>query len=265
MDYLKSNSRKYSALNTARSALSAILPLYEGYSFGAHPHVKLYMKGVYNELPPMPRYVNIWDPEVVLKLLKSWAPASKLSLQKLTSKVAMLLLLVTGQRPQILRALDTRNMQIGTTSIKFVVPNELLKQGRPGFKLDMIVLKKYPVDRRICIYHYMVSYLKRTLDIRGVEKSLFLTTKKPFKKASLNTMSRWLKNVLSLAGIDTSLFTAGSIRSASTSKARDKGVPIDDLMKAGGWTQASTFVKYYSKEIVRSGDFAAKVLDSKGS
>ena len=47
----------YSALNTARSALSATVTLPTLQQFGSHPLVIRFMKGVYNQRPNLPRYV----------------------------------------------------------------------------------------------------------------------------------------------------------------------------------------------------------------
>lgn len=196
LDALHKEGRGYSALNTARSALSAFLPLYEGLSIGGHPYVRLFLKGVYNISHPTPRYMNTWDLQLVLNFLKSWSPMSKLSLEKLTLKLVVLLLMVTGQRPQFVRALDTRNMHIGVSAIKFTLDNRDLKQGQPGYRHELIQFKKYPADRRICPYHYLVAYLERSSDMRGKETKLILTTKKPFTRALSNTIARWIKEVL---------------------------------------------------------------------
>jgi hypothetical protein len=92
----------YSALNTARSALSTILKDSDGIPFGKNADVKLFLSGLFNDNPPQPRYVATWDPDTVLNMLKTWAPAKKLDFKCLTSKVAVLILLVSGQRLQTL-------------------------------------------------------------------------------------------------------------------------------------------------------------------
>ena len=46
----------YSAVNTARSALSTILVVHESLTFGMHPLVKRFLKGVYEQKPSLPRY-----------------------------------------------------------------------------------------------------------------------------------------------------------------------------------------------------------------
>jgi len=74
IDFLAELSVKcgYSAVNTARSALSSVLILPEGKTFGEHPLVCRFMKGLFELKPTLPRYSEIWDPEVVLEFLRNW-------------------------------------------------------------------------------------------------------------------------------------------------------------------------------------------------
>lgn len=88
----------YSTLNTARSALSTIVMIDGGTSFGSHHLVTRFMKGVFESRRPKPKYDKIWDVSVVLKHLSSLYPNEKLSLKELTHKVLMLILLVSSQR-----------------------------------------------------------------------------------------------------------------------------------------------------------------------
>ena len=46
----------YSAVNTACSALSSVITLRDGSSFGKHPMVKRLLKGVFEDKPSLPRY-----------------------------------------------------------------------------------------------------------------------------------------------------------------------------------------------------------------
>ena len=72
---LDSGNRGYSAICTARSALSSIVTLDTGSTVGNHPLVKQFIMGVFNLRPPQPRYTEIWDLEVVLNFLRSWEPS----------------------------------------------------------------------------------------------------------------------------------------------------------------------------------------------
>ena len=64
------------------------------------------------------------------------------------------------------------------------------------------------------------------------------------------------------AGVDTDLFKAHSVRSASVSKAKSCHIPIDDIMSKAGWSNVETFRKYYDKGMVVEENFAEVVLNS---
>ena len=104
---------KYSALHTARSALSSIIILADNQKFGDHPLVTRFMKGIVNLHPPTPRYISVWDPNDVLTVLKHKPsiPARKLTLLKLSMKTALLMLLTSWNRPQLLTSLDLNNIK----------------------------------------------------------------------------------------------------------------------------------------------------------
>ena len=53
--------KEYRTINVYRSALSAILPLYDGQKVGCHPLVCQLLKGVYHLRPPQPRYAKTWE------------------------------------------------------------------------------------------------------------------------------------------------------------------------------------------------------------
>ena len=259
LQHLLDEGLGYSALNTARSTLSAFILLPTGTPFGSDPDVKIFMRGAFNTAPPTPKYTATWDPATVLSFLETWSPAQDLSLEKLTIKLIVLILLVTGQRTQIISALDLKNMKKGSDVFNFAIPLSDLKQGRANYKPCSISLKQYDQNKRLCIFHYLTVYIQRTALLRKAHTRLILTTKKPFRPASKNTISRWVKHLLHLAGVDTTVFSAGSTRSASTSKAKSQGAPLDQILRMGGWTNSSTFTKFYDKPLVAM-DFASRVL-----
>ena len=69
--YDKVTERRYSAIKTAPSALSSVLPLEFGKSFGEHLLVHDFMCGVHNLRPPWSKYVSIKGPKQVLILLNA--------------------------------------------------------------------------------------------------------------------------------------------------------------------------------------------------
>ena len=257
-ELFEQGDRKYSAINTARSALSLIID-WPNESFGEHRDVKKFMKGVNNIRPTEPRYVDTWDPDLVLNLFLSWAPAKNLSIELLTMKTVVLLLLVSGRRPQIIKNLTIDHMQIKGNSYEFQFKQHDLKEGRLNYKPDALKLPKYPANKKLCIHHYLTVYLERTLDIRGSERSLFLTLNKPHIKPSSDTISRWIKKVLRQAGVNDE-FSAGSTRAAVASKAQRGGVPIEQIMRTAGWTRMSTFTKFYKKPVKCDESFRNTIL-----
>jgi site-specific recombinase XerD len=66
---------------------------------------------------------------------------------------------------------------------------------------------------------------------------------KPVGPITKDTISRWLKNVMSRSGIDINTCSAHSVRAASTSKANANLVPVDNILKVAGWSNAETFLE----------------------
>jgi hypothetical protein len=62
----------------------------------------LYMKVAFNMRPPKPQYLSTWDPGCALDFLQTWCPTQDLKIDTLVMKVVLLIMLVTGQRPQLL-------------------------------------------------------------------------------------------------------------------------------------------------------------------
>ena len=49
------------------------------------------------------------------------------------------------------------------------------------------------------------------------------------------------------ANIDVTMFAPGSTRGASSSNAYLSGVPIEEICAKAGWSNASTFVRWYKR------------------
>ena len=251
----------YSAVNTARSSVSNLMYFKDtNITFGSHPDVSVFMRGMYNFKPSVPRYTITWDPDIVLDYIKNWSPPEQLPLKQLSYKVLMLILLTTGKRHQTVHNFSVTNMRITGTKFIFYVHSLDVKEGRRGFIPEAVELKAFPSERKLCIYRFLKCYLKRTLHIRGTITQLFITLTKPYRAISLNTMSRWVKELLKASGIDVNMFQPGSTRSASCSKAKEGGAPLSAILGAAGWSRSSTFAKFYDKKIVKKGNFSESVL-----
>ena len=150
-----------------------------------------------------------------------------LSASHISYKLAMLLCLLTGQRNQSIAALDIDHMSLIVNKCTFFIPNIL------------------PVK-------LIQPYLARTSKIRKNHKTLILSFNSPHKPVTSSTLAWWCKEVLDAAGINSAVFKAHSTRGSSTSLAYLKGLNLNYLRKAAGWTNDSTFAKFYKKPIVKS-------------
>ena len=139
----------YSALNTARSALSAIIITEGGESFGTNCVVTRFMKGVFESRRPKPKYTKIWDVGVVLKHLSTLYPYDKLALKDLTYKVLMLILLVSSQRGQTVHSLDLKHLSVEEDKYIFDI-DEHMTTSSPRNPNTRIEIARYEPDVSIC-------------------------------------------------------------------------------------------------------------------
>lgn len=252
----------YSAVNSARSALSA-LTLNAPRKIGSHPLVVKFMQGVYNLKPTNPRYKQIWDVSLLINYLVVLQPLEELSLVDLTYKLVCLVAVISAARCDTISKLCLENMVLYNDKVVFNV-TDLIKQSRPGFKNPQIVIRSYPMDTRKCPLITLLRYLEVTKKLRKDNKrgSLFISTQRPHSGVTSATIGRWIKKTLVAAGIDTSRFTAHSVRSATVSKLKKKGVPVDFILSCVGWTNHQTFARYYNKPIQEETNVTEVVLDN---
>ena len=125
------NGLSYSAINTARSALSTIIFLPDGSSFGNHPFVTWFLKDVFESRPSLPRYKDIWNVSVVLDYLTTLSPLEELNLKDLTQKTVMLVTLLSGQQCQTVHVLTISGMRNTNDAVHFEI-TKLLKTSKPG-------------------------------------------------------------------------------------------------------------------------------------
>ena len=246
----------YSAINTARAAVSTLNGL------GSSHVISRFMRGVFNLRPSCPRYTCIWDVSTVLNFLRKCSPARDLSLQNLSAKLLTLCALVTGHRCQSFHAMDLEHMDISDNKANFYIA-QLLKHNSPKKPMTVLTLHAFPEDKRICVLTYLKHYLKRTKELRASTK-LFISTCAPHKGVSKETLSRWIKLILSKSGIDTKLFKPHSTLAASTSAAI-RNVHVNDVLRTADWSSEATFAKFYNRPLTSGSEpsFANSVLCSK--
>ena len=142
---------------------------------------------------------------------------------------------LSTQREQTLCALDLKNKRESGTCLSFVI-TERLKTSKPG-KSTEVTFERLPDQPQICTKCTVMEYILRTATHRYTDPNLCVSRLlksyvRPHKPVTTDTLARWIKSVLRSSGIDTSVFKAHSVQSASSSHAYARGVPIADILRA---------------------------------
>ena len=100
----------YSALNTAKSALSNIISLTDSnLQLGQYHLVKRFTRGAVNKRPSFPKCSKSWPAGTVLRFLQS-IQLGNITLRNLSLKITVSLALLSGQRIQTLHRLSVKNI-----------------------------------------------------------------------------------------------------------------------------------------------------------
>ncbi|KAJ8972303.1 hypothetical protein NQ317_017202 [Molorchus minor] len=250
---LNNGQHKYGTFNAHRSALSIISPI----DLGTEPILKRFMRGISKLRPPQPRYDSTWDPQIVLNTLRQ---VRRQKSQICIKKLATLLALTTGGRLQTISLIRVSNMVQNQDNIQVFIP-DLIKTSGVNRKQPCLHIPTWKDNDKLCVATTLRTYIEATQDIRKAQDYLFLTHKEPHSRASKQTISRWVKDILKEAGIDTSKFKPHTTRHASTSTAHRQGVSIETICRTAGWSQqTTTFARFYDRPLSNETDFAKAVL-----
>lgn len=212
--------------------------------------INRFFKGDYKLRPTAPKYNSTWDVDRVLKKLKEWSPPERLDLETLTYKLVMLLALGSAFRVQSLSFIDRDNIKILTGGVEIRI-SKIVKTSRQGGNQPYAFFPFFE-EPDLCVAKFLLFYINATKNLRGNINQLFISLKSPHKQVSSQTISRWLKLVMYKSGLEEK-FKAHSTRYASTSKALAKGLDINTIKKAAGWSETSkVFNKFYNRPIFGS-------------
>ena len=169
-----------------------------------------FMKRLFRMKPPTPQLSSTWDVKRLLEFLATLDPPAGLTLKMLSFKLAALLALTSSARAHELIKLDLDFVSIKSDSWEFSLA-EHTKVSRPGHPARKIYLPAFPDNPKICVVKTLQEYRSRT-EYRRQSSRLLLSFVRLFKPISSQTMSRWLRKAMQLAGIACH-FTGHSTRS----------------------------------------------------
>ena len=254
--------KSFSVISTHKAVILETLKLIDSSYLKEFKVISRFMKGLSTIKTPSPRYAFTWDVSKVLALLATWVPVNSLSLKTLTFKVVTLLALSIAARSQTLVHMNVKNIVFRQDKVLINCGDKL--KGRKAGIPFIVEIHKYSSED-ICPVRTLGMYLLKTKDIRKDDQLLISFS--TFKAVTTSTVARWLKTVLQLAGIDTSVFKAHSFRGASVSSAIRQGCSLQQVLKTADWTSAKNFKKFYFRDLQENveTDFSRCVLSARDS
>lgn len=177
-------------------------------------------------------------------------PLDSLSIEQLTLKTVTLLALISGHRVETFAKIKISNITEYEDRIEIRVSDKIKTTKINSFQ-PVIIAPFFKEKPALCLASAIKQYIQITSPTRNFEDYLILTHRKPIHKASKQTISRWLKQMLAKSGINVAMFSSHSVRHASTSAARRGCVNIEEIRKRAGWTTRSVvFNVFYNKPLV---------------
>ncbi|XP_054001537.1 uncharacterized protein LOC128888572 [Hylaeus anthracinus] len=210
----------YGTLNSTRSAISLI----SSRDIAKDKLISRFFKGVHRERSPKPKYSSTWATATVLHYIEQLPPLNQLKLKEAAEKVATLLILTTAHRLQTITLINIKNIFTKKSGISIKIP-DLIKTSKPGKNQPKLILPFFKEKPSICVASAVLSYIKIKEKFRNGENNrLFISSNKPYTNVFAQTVSHWIKSLLSKAGIDTDQFTAYSTKHAIQLEGQQAGL-----------------------------------------
>ena len=112
-------------------------------------------------------------------------------------------------------------------------------------------------DRMLCLVRALRYHLDRSKDLRACKELVFVSFRKSFHKDIVSaTISSWIKQTVVLCYQQSDEQTqtlhqvrAHDIRAFASSKAFQRGIPLDQILSACHLKSHSTFRQFYLKDV----------------
>jgi len=234
----------HSQINNFRSTVSTTAPWYNGVPLGKSELVCRLMDAIERERPPQPRYDSTWNLQTLFDYVKSLGPNSQLSLPVLREKCVTLLKITMIARSSDIDKIKFSTIEIDEERMCFQMNRpKNFRKGDPG----QISISRLSNDEDLCPVVTLLEYLERTSGNHRPNDKIFLSVRPPYKEIDVQTIAKDTLRMMEKAGIDISKFKAHSTRSASSSRAIDLGVSVDEVMEQGRWKSRSVFQRFYNR------------------
>ena len=230
---LRDRGYSYRTVASHRAAVTSFLSMCS--PLPALPLCERITKGIFREAPPTPKYSDIWDVGSVIASIKSWGPSISLDIKQLTLKATALLALASPKRVSELASLSLARLQKGRDTWIFHLG--MTKNRTMSGDSHSASYARFASDPEVCPISTLECYLGRT-KYPGRSENILVSFRSPHGQVTPPTVSRWLKEVLAMAGFEA--YGAHSTRAAATSAAHRAGLSAAQIMLAANWAPGGT-------------------------
>ena len=194
--------------------------------------------------PPLPHIKGdyVWDPDMILDLFRHWPDNRNLSLIDLSRKTATLIMLCMARHQIDVVNLSLVHAQCGVREYVFILQHPSKTYKSAGLQGQTVRIKRFQ-EKKVCPYNAICHYIQRTSRIRKTQ--FLLITTMDHNPIAPATLSRWVKSVLTEAGVDVQVFKPHTTRAAAASKYAMNSRNLDETLKLGCWKGTSTFYQHY--------------------
>ncbi len=274
LEFLQERLTAGAAATTLRVYVAAIAALREldEIPLGRHRLVSAFMRGARRLRPVRPTAVPSWDLSVVLEGLVTapFEPLESASDRILTLKVVLLLALTSLKRVGDLQAFSVSEtcMDFAPGLVKVTLrprPGYIPKVLSTSFRSQVVTLHSFhpppfasSEDERLhmlCPVRALKLYVDRSKVWRRSPQLLIcFGAGRRGLATSKQRISHWVRDAISLAYEARELPSPLSLRAHSTrgvasSQALFRGVPLEDICVAAGWSSPHTFVRFYNLDV----------------
>ena len=203
-----------------------------------------------------------WDLSKVLTypVSPAFEPLSQASFRALTMKTLFLLALATAKRVGELQALSSIvTFVAGDACLSYIpqfvaksesltrfIPRSFLVKSLADFAVGL------DTDLLLCPVRALRLYLLRARSLSPGRHRLFVSPRRPTRLLSKNTVSFFLREVISAAGAarpQVGSLRAHEVRSVSTSVAFHRTWSVSSVLESATWASSSVFSSFYLRDI----------------
>ncbi len=273
-----------STLKVYVAAIASFRSPQGGQSIGRDPMVVSFLKGARRLHPPRPPSVPPWDLEVVLRALSQppFEPLSSVGLKELSLKTALLLALASAKRIGDLHAFSvdsdcirfgpgdcsvTLRPRMGYVPKSLSTPFKIQTVSLSALSSESAASSEADAQTSVCPVRALRIYIDRSASFRQ-SNQLFVCYGgcARGRAVSKQRLFHWIVDAITAAytnqGLECPLHIRGhSTRAMASSWAWSRGMSIQDICVAAGWSSENTFARFYRLDVQ---SFASQVLSVSG-